>query len=118
MSPGSATKHCRCPWLSTQRWGASNLSLTILDACRNNPFVNRMKGLDRGKTASGGLGPPEKFGGGLIFYAATEGQIALEGAEGGMSPFAEALNRRLREPNRDLLHTLGKVTEDVRKATH
>src|SRR5262249_14320188 len=25
---------------------------------------------------------------------------------------------RLREPNRDLLHTLGKVTEDVRKATH
>ncbi|MCK1586914.1 caspase family protein [Bradyrhizobium sp. 169] len=97
--------------------GAEKLRLVILDACRDNPFVNRMKGL--GKTvASVGIGPPSNAGRALTFYAATEGQIAQEGPEGGMSPFAFALKERLLErPPRELLRVLGRVTEDVRRAT-
>lgn len=97
--------------------GAERLRLVILDACRDNPFLNRMKGVDLGKTMATGIGPPSKSGSALTFYAATEGQIAREGPEGGMSPFAEALVRRLREPNRELLRIFGKVTDDVRRAT-
>jgi hypothetical protein len=99
--------------------GASKLRLVILDACRDNPFLDRMEGLDQGKSVGirTGLGAPRNPGNAWVFYAATEGQIAKEGPDGGLSPFAESLSQRLRERGQDLFHTLGKVAEDVRQAT-
>jgi hypothetical protein len=100
-------------------FGASRLRLVILDACRDNPFLERMKGLDLSKTTStkGGLGEPKNPGSAWVFYAATEGQVAREGPDGGMSPFADSLSRRLREQDREMFRVLGKVSEDVQKAT-
>jgi hypothetical protein len=97
--------------------GATGLRLVILDACRDNPFLTRMKGLDLGKTVRNGLWAPDSSISALTFYAAKEGQIAREGPVGGMSPFAGALCTRLAEPGRELMRIFGKVTEDVRRAT-
>jgi Caspase domain len=100
-------------------YGASQLRLIILDACRDNPFLHRMKGLDIGKSANtkAGLGAPNNPGAAWVFYAATEGQIASEGPTGGISPFAASLSKRLLEPKREIFRVLGKVTEDVSRAT-
>jgi hypothetical protein len=76
-----------------------------------------MDGLDLGKSnARGGLGAPGNSISALTFYAATEGQVAQQGPNGGRSPFADALIARLLEP-RDLLWILGKVTLDVKLKT-
>jgi hypothetical protein len=96
---------------------ARKLRLVILDACRDNPLGERMKGLDPGKsTAAVGIGPPGTGISALTFYAATEGQRARQGPPLGRSPFAEALITRLLEPL-ELGRVFGRVTDDVRKTT-
>jgi hypothetical protein len=96
---------------------ARKLRLVILDACRDNPLAERMKGLDPGKsTAPIGIGPPGTGISALTFYAATEGQRARQGPPLGRSPFAEALIARLLQPL-ELGRVFGRVTDDVRKTT-
>jgi Caspase domain len=99
-------------------FGAAVVKLVILDACRDNPFLERMKGIDLGKTTKTKPGlEPQFLNGAWTFYAASEGQMALEGPEDGLSPFAESLYQRLQERDRELFRIMGKVTDDVRLAT-
>ena len=78
--------------------GASKMQLVILDACRNNPFVPKMRQAGKQARAIGrGLASIEPESGVLVAYAARDGTMALDG-ESENSPYAEALVKHLPEP--------------------
>jgi tetratricopeptide (TPR) repeat protein len=112
---------------------AKKLRLVFLDACRDNPFVANMRltassepvGLGASDPAGAstrsvgrGLGriTLNSQGGMLVFYAAKDGQTALDG-EGADSPFAVALAQRLATPGVEINKLLRLVRDDVMEAT-
>ena len=112
---------------------AKKLRLVFLDACRDNPFVANMRrtpspepiALDTSGAAATatrsvgrGLGriTLNSQGGMLVFYAAKDGQTALDG-EGADSPFAVALAQRLATPGVEINKLLRLVRDDVMEAT-
>lgn len=96
---------------------ARRLRLVILDACRDNPFVNRMRrsvasrGIWRGLAKVEPLTPNT-----LIAFAAKAGSTASDG-DAGNSPFANALVEYLPRPGLDIRRALGFVRDDVLKNT-
>ena len=96
--------------------GAQVLSLIILDACRNNPFVKRMQ---RGKvTRAIGRGlarvePPRQT---LVAFAAGEGDTADDG-DGRNSPYTTALLEYIEEPGLEVDKIFRKVRDAVVVAT-
>jgi len=92
--------------------GAKRLRLIILDACRDNPFLDQMKRTVATRSISRGLGPMEPDAGMLIVYAAKHGETALDG-DGKNSPFATALINRIRTPNLELRRLFDLVRDDV-----
>ena len=100
--------------------GARRLRLIILDACRDNPFVGKMR-RERSRTASrsvtGGLGkvePTETDT--LIAYAAKAGSTADDG-DGAHSPFTTAILKDLTVPGLDVRLAFGRVRDEVMKTT-
>ena len=95
------------------------LSLIILDACRDNPFVPTMK---RQRTAAvraispglGLVGPTKRNM--LIAYAAKAGTVAEDG-DMQHSPFTAALLNHLFVPGLELRLALGRVRDQVLKST-
>ena len=96
--------------------GAKKLRLIILDACRDNPFLDQMKRTVATRSISRGLGPMEPDAGMLIVYAAKHGETALDG-DGNNSPFATALINRIRTPNLELRRLFDLVRDDVMAIT-
>jgi hypothetical protein len=96
--------------------GAKKLRLVILDACRDNPFLNQMKRTLATRTISRGLVPVEPDPGILIVYSAKHGETALDG-EGKNSPFATALINRILTPNLELRRLFDLVRDDVLTTT-
>jgi tetratricopeptide (TPR) repeat protein len=94
---------------------ARKLRLVILDACRDNPFVQMRRSVAT-RSLGRGLGSVEPDSGVLVAYAAKHGQVALDG-EGGMSPFASALVKRLATPNLEISMLFRMVRDDVLNAT-
>ena len=98
---------------------AKRLRLIILDACRDNPFVNTMK---RGRRTamraiSSGLGKVEPAGTDtLIAYAAKAGSTAEDG-NGEHSPFTTALLANLTSPGLDIRLAFGRIRDQVKKIT-
>lgn len=92
---------------------AKRLRLVILDACRTNPFADRMK-LSSGLTRSvvRGLGRVEPVGDVLVAYSAAAGTVAQDG-QGNLSPYASALQKHLPTPGLDIRLVLGKVRDSV-----
>src|SRR5437667_7869002 len=98
---------------------AKQLGLVILDACRDNPFVRRMK---RPRTATlravtPGLGivePPSRNT--LIAYAAKAG-LAAEDGDREHSPFTAAILKHLFEPGLDIRMAFGRVRDEVLRST-
>jgi tetratricopeptide (TPR) repeat protein len=90
---------------------ASKMQLVILDACRNNPFIGRMK---RSGTRSlgRGLASIEPESGMLVAYAARDGTTALDG-DAANSPYAEALIKHIAEPGLEISLLFRKVRDDV-----
>jgi tetratricopeptide (TPR) repeat protein len=89
---------------------ARKLRLVILDACRVNPFAARMAA---GNRAIGrGLGRIEPGGGVLVAYAARDGRVAEDGADG-HSPFTAALLKHLEEPGVDIGLLFRRVRDTV-----
>jgi uncharacterized caspase-like protein len=78
---------------------AKKLRLVVLDACRDNPFDNRMKRTQTvaSRSVSQGLAAVEPEAGTLVVYAARDGEIALDG-DGINSPFASAFVKNLPTP--------------------
>jgi Caspase domain len=100
--------------------GAKRLRLIILDACRDNPFVGKMR-RERSRTAtrgvSGGLGKVEPTSTDtLIAYAARAGSTADDG-DGEHSPFTTAILRDLPVPGLDVRLAFGRVRDAVLKQT-
>jgi hypothetical protein len=96
--------------------GAKKLRLVILDACRDNPFLNQMKRTVATRSISRGLGPMEPEAGVLIVYSAKHGETALDG-DGKNSPFATALINRIQTPNLELRRLFDLVRDDVLSTT-
>jgi hypothetical protein len=91
------------------------LRLILLDACRDNPFPDRMRSAGVGVRAlqGRGLGKPIEVGADtLVAYAAKAGSKSYDG-DGPNSPYATALLRHLAEPGVDIRIALGRVRDDV-----
>ena len=96
---------------------ASKMQLVILDACRNNPFIGKMRSTGRSTRAiTPGLASIEPESGVLVAYSARDGTTALDGT-GPNSPFAEALVRYLTEPGLEIGLLFRKVRDAVYTVT-
>ncbi len=96
--------------------GVKGLSIVLLDACRNNPFIRSMKKTSASRSVGRGLARVEPQAGSLIGFAAQAGTIADDG-KGRNSPYTKALLSHLPEPGVDLRLTFAKVRDTVMKLT-
>jgi uncharacterized protein len=95
--------------------GSGRANIIILDACRNNPFADKLAG-GRG-ISSRGLGRIDASGeGSLIVYSTQPNNVALDGA-GRNSPFTSALIRHVTTPGLEVRQMLSRVRGDVLDAT-
>jgi hypothetical protein len=89
------------------------LRLIILDACRDNPFAQRVRSAGLRSAMRGGLGTLEDVGPDtLVAFAAKAGSVSYDG-DGPNSPYATALLQHLTEPGVDIRIALGEVRDDV-----
>ncbi len=96
---------------------ASKLRIVVLDACRSNPFLSRMV-MNRVSTraVARGLTAIEPSHGEVVFYAARDGNVALDG-QGANSPFATALVKHMDEDGIELGRFFRRVTSSVLAST-
>jgi len=92
------------------------LRMVLLDACRENPFIVKMKQTVASRSLTRGLAAIEPGVGTLVAYAARDGQVALDG-NGDHSPFATALLNHLQTPNLEIGMFFRIVRDDVRSST-
>src|SRR5262249_46804599 len=96
---------------------ARRLRLVILDACRDNPFVKRMKRTMATRAVGQGLAKIDVTSTDtLIAFAAKAGSVATDG-EGTNSPFTAALLKHLPTPGLDIRLVFGRVRDDVLSST-
>jgi uncharacterized caspase-like protein len=96
---------------------AKKLSLIILDACRENPFLRAEGRLPATRAiASRLIGVEPTNTDTLVAYAAKAGSVSYDGA-GTNSPFTTALIKYITQPGLDIRIALGKVRDDVLEAT-
>jgi uncharacterized caspase-like protein len=96
---------------------ARQLRLVILDACRENPFLRKMKRSVASRSITRGLAQVEPtVADTLIAFSAKAGSVALDG-DGKNSPFTSALVRHLTTPGLDIRFAFGLVRDDVLAAT-
>ncbi|MHC2336543.1 caspase family protein [Bradyrhizobium sp. USDA 4454] len=96
---------------------ARQLRLVILDACRNNPFSDKMKRTVGSRAISRGLARIEPASSNtLVAFAAKAGSTASDGNSKN-SPYAAALVKYIGTPGLDLRRVFGFVRDDVMKAT-
>jgi len=96
---------------------ARQLRLVIVDACRNNPFAEKMKRRVSSRSVSRGLAridPPTTNT--LVAFAAKAGLTALDGNSKN-SPYATALVKHIATPGLDVRRAFGFVRDDVLQAT-
>jgi hypothetical protein len=99
-----------------QTEGAARVSITFLDACRENPFGLGLTASNR-RLASQGLAQVDLGAtGALIAFSAAPGQVAYDG-DGRNSPFTAALLKYLQTPGLEIRAMLSRVTKEVSKAT-
>jgi hypothetical protein len=93
------------------------LRLILLDACRDNPFIAKLRSVGTRATPKGGLAKIEVVGADtMVAYAAKAGSVSYDG-DGANSPFALALLKNVAEPGLDIRIALGRVRDQVLKAT-
>jgi tetratricopeptide (TPR) repeat protein len=97
--------------------GARKLHLVMLDACRNNPFISRMRATTATRAVSRGLAPMEPAAGTLVVYAAKHGQTAFDDVNGQNSPFAAAVAKNLPVAGIEINKLFRLVHDDVMAAT-
>ncbi len=99
---------------ATQR--AKKLRLVMLDACRNNPFANRMRVADATRSVGRGFARIEPAKGTLVAYAAKDGEVAQDG-DGENSPFTTAFLKYAAKPRLEINLLFRNIRDDVLKAT-
>ncbi|MCA0343861.1 MAG: caspase family protein [Proteobacteria bacterium] len=97
--------------------GATKLKLVLLDACRDNPFLSKMKRSLTRSTGTKGLARVESQASNLLIgYATAPGDVALDG-DGENSPYASALSRHLVNPGSEVDSSLRAVAREVYEKT-
>jgi uncharacterized caspase-like protein len=102
-----------------QTKGTRRLALVIMDACRNNPFLNTMNKTTssrRNVSVSAGLPAVEPEENELIAYSAKHGFTASDGS-GSHSPYVEALLEHLEKPGLEIDLLFRIVRDSVRRLT-
>jgi uncharacterized caspase-like protein len=93
------------------------LRLVILDACRDNPFINSMKRTIASRSVGRGLAKIEvSVSDTMIAFAAKAGSTAGDG-DGDNSPFTKALLNNITTPGLDLRLAFGRVRDEVLRST-
>jgi uncharacterized caspase-like protein/TPR repeat protein len=96
--------------------GPGRANIIILDACRDNPFADKLAHSGRG-LVSRGLGKTEATGvGSLIVFSTKPNSIAMDGV-GRNSPFMAALLKYVDAPGLEVRQMLSRVRGDVLAAT-
>ncbi|WP_422037132.1 caspase family protein [Roseibium sp.] len=97
------------------------IKLVLVDACRNNPFAERLRQNQPTRSIGTGLIRVDPQGGALpdgvlIGYAAKEGTVAFDGL-GRNSPYASGLLEHMDEPGLEIGKLFRKVRDSVFKQT-
>ncbi|SHI49730.1 Caspase domain-containing protein [Shimia gijangensis] len=96
------------------------ISLIFLDACRNNPWADRMiktaTSKNRDISVRRGFAVVRPEGDMMITYATLPNAVASDGA-GNNSPFARALARHMGTPDTEVSVLMKRVTNDVLEET-
>jgi uncharacterized caspase-like protein len=96
---------------------AKRLRLVILDACRDSPFVKKMRRTAATRAIGQGLAKIDVTSTDtLIAFAAKAGSVATDGG-GPHSPFTSALLKHLPTPGVDVRIVFGRVRDDVFTST-
>lgn len=96
--------------------GAKKLRLVVLDACRNNPFSQRMNVSGLTRSVGRGLARVEPDGATLVAFAAKAGTTAEDG-DGANSPFASSFAKRLTQSGVEINKVFRFVRQDVMQLT-
>jgi len=96
---------------------ARQLRLVILDACRDNPFARSMKRTVASRSIGRGLAGVEPGKANTLIAFAAKGGSSADDGNGAHSPFTTALLQHLTTPGLDIRRALGKVRDEVMKAT-
>ena len=100
---------------------ARKLGIILLDACRNNPFVERLSRSINVATrgpATAGLARVDNVPRNTLVAMATKADQTAEDGGGGHSPFAEALLKNLQTPGLELSLFFRSVRDNVLQATN
>jgi uncharacterized caspase-like protein len=102
--------------LQQEMEGPNRANIIILDACRSNPFEEK---LTRGRgSATRGLQRLEASGvGSLIVFSTQPDNVALDGS-GRNSPFTSALLKHIGAPGLEVRQMISRVRGDVLQATN
>src|SRR6201991_861061 len=102
-----------------QTMSDANVKLVFLDACRDNPFAAKIKSnsATRSVNVQTGLAEMKSGEGTLIAFATGPGQTALDGTEGGNSPFTRALLSNITQPGIEIQQAMTKVRAQVNEET-
>ncbi|MCU9839507.1 caspase family protein [Ruegeria sp. WL0004] len=96
--------------------GAKKLKMVVLDACRDNPFVQKMQRENRGRNIGQGLAIVSNAEAAtLIAYAAAAGEVTPDGPAGHNSPFTSAFLKALDLPPADVRILLGAVRDELNR---
>ena len=103
-----------------QTMGDAKVKLVFLDACRDNPFAAKIKSnsATRSVNVQTGLAEMKSGEGTLIAFATGPGQTALDGTEGGNSPFTRALLANITQPGVEIQQAMTKVRAQVNEETN
>jgi uncharacterized caspase-like protein len=102
-----------------QTMGDAKVKLVFLDACRDNPFAAKIKSTaTRSVNVQTGLAEMKSGEGTLIAFATGPGQTALDGTEGGNSPFTRALLANITQPGVEIQQAMTKVRAQVNEETN
>lgn len=96
--------------------GATKLKVVLLDACRDNPFVNQMRRSGATRSIGRGLARVEPNTGTMIGFAAKEGTTANDG-DGTHSPYTQALLDNVEQPGLEISLMFRRIRDSVLKET-
>jgi hypothetical protein len=97
---------------------AGGVKIMILDACRNNPLIDRLRGRTETRDVGivRGLARIDRAEGEVVAYATAANQVAADGS-GRNSPFTTALLKRLGEAGLEIGTMFRRIAADVNDQT-
>jgi hypothetical protein len=102
--------------IQSEMEGNGRTSIIILDACRDNPFADKLAASGRGLGTRGLRRMEATAQGSLIVYSTQPNNVALDGA-GRNSPFTAALLKHVTTPGLEVRQMISRVRGDVLAAT-